>query len=292
MAGQGIIRVVLADDHAMCARPWHKSSRRAVRSVSWARLRTARSAGSGRRGPARRDGARLQHARPRRGRRHRVAAGPLAPPQGSRADRPREHSLRRQGARERGAGYVVKSAAVGELVEAIQAVSVGECYISPKVSQRVIEHFAGRAATALAWRRCCCASLNCCGARCRHESQGVLPPPQHQHQQPRPTAPVDGKAQPAHHRRNHSLRSRKRRRWLRGCERTPPPGPLPETERGRKKDFSVFLPPLRFGEGAGGGVLSQPLTPLPLLAPRAAVGFFLQENPTFADRLLLCPAPG
>src|SRR5713226_6377886 len=32
-------------------------------------------------------------------------------------------------------GYVVKSAAVGELVEAIQAVSAGEVYISPKVSQ-------------------------------------------------------------------------------------------------------------------------------------------------------------
>jgi DNA-binding NarL/FixJ family response regulator len=37
-------------------------------------------------------------------------------------------------------GYVVKSAAVGELVEAIQGVSGGECYISPKVSQRVIQH--------------------------------------------------------------------------------------------------------------------------------------------------------
>jgi DNA-binding NarL/FixJ family response regulator len=37
-------------------------------------------------------------------------------------------------------GYVVKSAAVGELVEAIQAVSAGEVYISPKVSQRVIQH--------------------------------------------------------------------------------------------------------------------------------------------------------
>jgi len=42
---------------------------------------------------------------------------------------------------ERGAhGYVVKSAAVGELVEAIQAVSAGECYISPKVSQRILQH--------------------------------------------------------------------------------------------------------------------------------------------------------
>jgi DNA-binding NarL/FixJ family response regulator len=37
-------------------------------------------------------------------------------------------------------GYVVKSAAVGELVEAIKAVSAGEIYISPKVSQRVIQH--------------------------------------------------------------------------------------------------------------------------------------------------------
>jgi DNA-binding NarL/FixJ family response regulator len=37
-------------------------------------------------------------------------------------------------------GYVIKSAAVAELVEAIQAVSAGECYISPKVSQRVIQH--------------------------------------------------------------------------------------------------------------------------------------------------------
>jgi DNA-binding NarL/FixJ family response regulator len=37
-------------------------------------------------------------------------------------------------------GYVVKSAAVAELVEAIHAVSAGEVYISPKVSQRVIQH--------------------------------------------------------------------------------------------------------------------------------------------------------
>jgi DNA-binding NarL/FixJ family response regulator len=37
-------------------------------------------------------------------------------------------------------GYVIKSAAVGELVEAIQTVSAGEVYISPKVSQRVIQH--------------------------------------------------------------------------------------------------------------------------------------------------------
>jgi DNA-binding NarL/FixJ family response regulator len=37
-------------------------------------------------------------------------------------------------------GYVVKSAAGGELVEAIKAVSTGEIYISPKVSQRVIQH--------------------------------------------------------------------------------------------------------------------------------------------------------
>jgi DNA-binding NarL/FixJ family response regulator len=37
-------------------------------------------------------------------------------------------------------GYVVKSAAVGELVDAIRAVSEGEVYISPKLSQRVIQH--------------------------------------------------------------------------------------------------------------------------------------------------------
>jgi DNA-binding NarL/FixJ family response regulator len=37
-------------------------------------------------------------------------------------------------------GYVVKSAAVGELVDAIKSVSEGETYISPKVSQRVIQH--------------------------------------------------------------------------------------------------------------------------------------------------------
>jgi DNA-binding NarL/FixJ family response regulator len=37
-------------------------------------------------------------------------------------------------------GYVVKSAAVGELVDAIKAVADGEIYISPKVSQRVIHH--------------------------------------------------------------------------------------------------------------------------------------------------------
>src|SRR5260370_38558669 len=37
-------------------------------------------------------------------------------------------------------GYVVKSAAVRELVDAIKAVAEGEIYISPKVSQRVIQH--------------------------------------------------------------------------------------------------------------------------------------------------------
>jgi DNA-binding NarL/FixJ family response regulator len=36
-------------------------------------------------------------------------------------------------------GYVVKSAAVGELVDAITAVAAGEVYISPKVSQKVIQ---------------------------------------------------------------------------------------------------------------------------------------------------------
>lgn len=37
-------------------------------------------------------------------------------------------------------GYVVKSAAVGELVDAIKAVSAREVYISPKVSQKVMQH--------------------------------------------------------------------------------------------------------------------------------------------------------
>ncbi|HZU34958.1 MAG TPA: response regulator transcription factor [Gemmataceae bacterium] len=37
-------------------------------------------------------------------------------------------------------GYVVKSAAVAELVDAIRAVFDGEVYISPRVSQRVIQH--------------------------------------------------------------------------------------------------------------------------------------------------------
>jgi DNA-binding NarL/FixJ family response regulator len=37
-------------------------------------------------------------------------------------------------------GYVVKSAAVAELVEAIRAVAEGEVYISPRVSQKVIQH--------------------------------------------------------------------------------------------------------------------------------------------------------
>jgi DNA-binding NarL/FixJ family response regulator len=37
-------------------------------------------------------------------------------------------------------GYLVKSAAVGELVDAIKAVSAGEVYISPKVSQKVMQH--------------------------------------------------------------------------------------------------------------------------------------------------------
>jgi len=36
-------------------------------------------------------------------------------------------------------GYVVKSAAVGELVDAIKAVAIGEVYISPKVSQKVLQ---------------------------------------------------------------------------------------------------------------------------------------------------------
>jgi DNA-binding NarL/FixJ family response regulator len=37
-------------------------------------------------------------------------------------------------------GYVIKSAAVAELRDAIKAVYDGEVYISPKVSQRVIQH--------------------------------------------------------------------------------------------------------------------------------------------------------
>lgn len=37
-------------------------------------------------------------------------------------------------------GYVVKAAAVQELVEAIRAVHSGEIYISPQVSQKVIQH--------------------------------------------------------------------------------------------------------------------------------------------------------
>ncbi len=37
-------------------------------------------------------------------------------------------------------GYVIKSSAVGELVDAIKAVAAGEVYISPKVSQKVIQH--------------------------------------------------------------------------------------------------------------------------------------------------------
>jgi DNA-binding NarL/FixJ family response regulator len=37
-------------------------------------------------------------------------------------------------------GYVVKSSAVGELVDAIKAVAAGEVYISPKVSQKVMQH--------------------------------------------------------------------------------------------------------------------------------------------------------
>jgi DNA-binding NarL/FixJ family response regulator len=37
-------------------------------------------------------------------------------------------------------GYVVKSSAVGELVDAIKAVATGEVYISPKVSQKVMQH--------------------------------------------------------------------------------------------------------------------------------------------------------
>jgi FixJ family two-component response regulator len=36
-------------------------------------------------------------------------------------------------------GYVVKSGAVKELVEAIHTVSVGDVYVSPKVSQKVLQ---------------------------------------------------------------------------------------------------------------------------------------------------------
>ena len=54
---------------------------------------------------------------------------------------------------------------------------------------------------------------------------------------------------------------------LRGCERTPPPDPLPETERGRKKKCSVFLPLSVSGRGSGGGVLSHALS----LPPRGDV---------------------
>jgi DNA-binding NarL/FixJ family response regulator len=41
-------------------------------------------------------------------------------------------------------GYVVKSAAVAELVEAIRAVSAGEIYVSPRVSQGVLLHLRRR----------------------------------------------------------------------------------------------------------------------------------------------------
>jgi DNA-binding NarL/FixJ family response regulator len=37
-------------------------------------------------------------------------------------------------------GYLIKSAAVDELVEAIQTVSQGRIYLSPKVSQEVLQH--------------------------------------------------------------------------------------------------------------------------------------------------------
>src|SRR6266498_6008873 len=38
------------------------------------------------------------------------------------------------------------------------------------------------------------------------------------------------------------------------------PRPLPATERGRRSQSTLLAPPLRFGEGAGGGVLLEPLT--------------------------------
>lgn len=37
-------------------------------------------------------------------------------------------------------GYVIKSAAVGELVDAISAVREGETYISPRISQKIMQH--------------------------------------------------------------------------------------------------------------------------------------------------------
>src|SRR5262249_4518661 len=49
---------------------------------------------------------------------------------------------------------------------------------------------------------------------------------------------------------------------VRAWARTPPPGPLPEAERGSQSSQSLCLlpPPLRFGEGAGGrGPLPPPL---------------------------------
>src|SRR6266498_1627438 len=45
-------------------------------------------------------------------------------------------------------------------------------------------------------------------------------------------------------------------RRLRGRLENPSPRPLPETERGRKTGIA---PPLLAGEGAGGGVVRQPL---------------------------------
>src|SRR6266536_3954453 len=36
---------------------------------------------------------------------------------------------------------------------------------------------------------------------------------------------------------------------------TPPPNPLPEAERGRRRDVVLLAPPLLAGEGVGGGVL-------------------------------------
>src|SRR6266545_3423865 len=39
---------------------------------------------------------------------------------------------------------------------------------------------------------------------------------------------------------------------VRGTNTTPPPSPLPETERGRRRHGAWLAPPLRFGEGVGG----------------------------------------
>src|SRR6266545_8123380 len=88
----------------------------------------------------------------------------------------------------------------------------------------------------------------------------------------------------------HSVRICAELSRLRVCVKTPPPNPLPATERGSKTNTPLLLPLSVAGRGLGGGVFAQTLTRLRSVkrARRACRAFFPQEGPlapTFRPRL-------